>query len=249
MENENSKWFGMRVTDILFEKGVLTRTDRDLAIESEKSSHRTAKSYLIEHHLASEQQIAECLALKHGLPFLPDSEIRVSVKRTGNALKLIPYSLALRERFIPIDFDAKKNILSIVAREPIDEKASNHIRTRIPGVVLRTFIGQESTILKLVYNYSRNFYHPEEIPAEPAVKPNRLRRVMAAVIVIGICLAAGFYFVFAPGTQKNPGLIPAAENMTAEVLTADDATSEFTVSDPDEFSVMDEAPLTSEFQE
>lgn len=198
MENEDSKWRGMRLSDILFEKGYINRMDHDQAIENEKKSHHTAKSFIIEHHLATQDQISECLALKHGLPYLADSEIKFSLKRAGSAMKSIPYNLALKERFLPFDFDAAKNILSVLVREPMDSTTANQLRSRIPGVVLKCFVAQESTILKLIYNQSKHFHHGSEEPAPQEIEKSSglLKYVAVAIVLVGLLIAAGYGLFF-----------------------------------------------------
>lgn len=228
--NQESDISKMRIIDLLLLRGYINHKDYDDALKCEKKTHHTALSYLMEHHIIKEDAIGKCLAEKHGYEYVPTDKIHLSKKFVKAFLNRIPYNLALKDRFMPCQFNEKLKILTLLVGEPPDQHTLNRIKTHLHGAVFKFKIANKSDILKMIYSNSRYFGHGDTNTDSDSKKDKSQesrsgsKHMIIAFVIIFFLAAAiftwyGAVYLFSdnePAQKAAAVLSPQADSLTEE---------------------------------
>lgn len=142
-----------RIGFLLLESGVITKEQLDLAVAEQQrdlSLHDKDKEERLGHYLQSmgfikEKDITMALSRQFSLPIINLAHQRLNPK----ALAMVPLSIIRRLRFLPMEYDATGNSLSLVTSDPSLIPTMINLRG-ILNCDLSIFLGDESTVQELI---------------------------------------------------------------------------------------------------
>ena len=151
-----------RIGFLLLESGVITKEQLDLAVAEQQrdlSQHGKDKEERLGHYLQNmgfikERDITMALSRQFSLPTINVVHQRLNPK----ALKMVPPSIVQRLRFVPLEYDATGNSLSLVTYDPSLIPAMINLRG-ILNSDLSIFLGDESAVRELIHQAATS---PEE---------------------------------------------------------------------------------------
>lgn len=108
--------------DILIQAGLLTQTQLQQALETQKSTGLRLGEILVSLGHLSEMDVARAVAMQLGIPFLADHEVQVDM----TVARLIPPPVARRTRTLPLKIDDERLLLAMV--DPLDVFSQDEIR-------------------------------------------------------------------------------------------------------------------------
>ena len=135
-----------KIGEILMANGLITRKILDEALTYQSRSGGNITQYLIAHGYLKEEDLAKCISIQFGYPYLPLRSYEIPVGMT----KLIPVSLVKKHWLIPVD--KIQNIITLVMADPFDEEALAEVE-KATGCKVQPFVGILSDILKAIEKY------------------------------------------------------------------------------------------------
>jgi len=102
---------------ILVERGIITNTQLKQALEAQKHREGLIGEVIVELGFAKEEDIAYCLSLQFGYPYLPLENYEISPE----AVKIVPKNVCKHYCLIPIDKIG--NSLTVAMANPLNVHA------------------------------------------------------------------------------------------------------------------------------
>jgi hypothetical protein len=138
---------------LLLQNGVITKEQLDLAIAEQQkgiSNHTKDGEERLGHYMqnmgfVTERDITLALSRQFSLPVINLVNQRFNPK----ALKMVPAAIIQRLKFLPVDYDAPSNSLSLVTYDPTLIPAMINLRG-ILNCDLSIFLGDETTVRQLI---------------------------------------------------------------------------------------------------
>jgi hypothetical protein len=138
---------------LLLQNGIITKEQLDLAIAEQQkdiSSHSKDGEERLGHYMQNmgfvkERDITLALSRQFSLPVINLVNQRFNPK----ALKMVPAAIIQRLKFLPVDYDAPSNSLSLVTYDPTLIPAMINLRG-ILNCDLSIFLGDETTVRQLI---------------------------------------------------------------------------------------------------
>lgn len=114
--------------DILIQAGLLTQSQLQQALETQKSTGLRLGEILVSLGLLTETDVARAVAMQLSIPFLPDHELQVDM----TIARLIPPPVARRAKALPLKVEGGRLLLAMV--DPLDVFSQDEIRhlARLP---------------------------------------------------------------------------------------------------------------------
>lgn len=135
-----------RIGEILIANGLITRSVLEEALTHQKRFGGNVTQYLIAHGHLKEEDLAKCISIQFGYPYLPLRAYDIPV----SIAKIVPVEIVKKHWLIPVD--KIQNILTLVMADPFDEDAINEVE-KATGCKVQPFVGILSDILKAIERY------------------------------------------------------------------------------------------------
>ncbi|MFQ3550325.1 MAG: ATPase, T2SS/T4P/T4SS family [Armatimonadota bacterium] len=139
MRTENS------LTSVLVEEGIITSAELDRALSMRTDVGEDIGEFLVRLGMITEKERVRCLGRQHGIDYIdllenpPDNE----------AAKLLPHSMALRYKSIPVA--RQMDMIKVAMVNPLDVGAMDDI-ARATGLEPIPLIATEEQILEAIFN-------------------------------------------------------------------------------------------------
>ena len=134
------------IGEILIANGLITRKDLDEALVHQHQHGGNVTQYLIVHGYLKEEELAKCISIQFGYPYLPLRAYEIPPAIVG----MIPVSIVKKYWLMPVD--KIQNIITLVMADPFDEEALNEVE-KTTGCKAQPFVGILSDILKAIEKY------------------------------------------------------------------------------------------------
>ena len=131
---------------ILVERGIINTIQLDQALEDQKKAGGLIGEIIVALGFAKEEDIAYCLSLQFGFPYLPLYNYEISAEVT----KIIPKNVCTHYCLVPIDKIG--NTLTIAMSDPLNAKAMEDLE----GIIqceIQVFVSTPSDIRKSVEKF------------------------------------------------------------------------------------------------
>ena len=102
---------------ILVERGIITSAQLKQALEAQKRGEGLLGEVIVELGFAKEEDIAYCLSLQFGYPYLPLENYEIS----PDSIKIIPKNVCVHYCLIPLD--KIENTLTVAMANPLNIQA------------------------------------------------------------------------------------------------------------------------------
>ncbi|MFH1355436.1 MAG: hypothetical protein ABIH19_04745, partial [Candidatus Omnitrophota bacterium] len=135
-----------KIGDILLAKGIITQEVLDKALEYSKQYARSITQYLLHYGHVEESELAECLCVQFGIPYLPLMSYDISQK----VIDLVPVDLVEKYWLIPVDRQGET--LMVVMIDPLDEEAIQEVG-KAAGLKVIPFVGIPSEVMSALEAY------------------------------------------------------------------------------------------------
>ena len=140
------KVINKQLGELLIDLGVITPSQLQKVLETQKQKGGLIGELLIELGFAKEEDIAQTLTVQYGFPYLPLSSYELS----SEILEFIPVKLARQYVLVPIDKIG--NNLTLVMANPLNAKAIEEVEA-ITKCNVQVFISTPSDIKKAIEKY------------------------------------------------------------------------------------------------
>ncbi len=124
---------------ILVERGVITTSQLEKALETQRHKQGLIGEIIVEQGFAKEEDIAYCLALQFGYPYLPLENYEIS----KDVIQMIPKNVCRHYCLIPIDKIGKT--LTVAMANPLNIQAAEDLED-ITKCDIQIFVGTPSDI-------------------------------------------------------------------------------------------------------
>lgn len=131
---------------ILMERGVINSTQLEQAVETQKQEGGLIGEVIVNMGFAKEEDIAYCLSLQFGYPYLPLYNYEISEEMT----KIIPKNVCNHYCLIPIDKIG--NTLTIAMANPLNFQAIEDLE-EIIHCDIQIFVSTPSDIRKSISKF------------------------------------------------------------------------------------------------
>jgi len=135
-----------KIGEILIESGFVDQQKIDEALQYQSEVGGNITQYLIERNYIKEEDLAKCISVQFGCPYLPLRAYEISSK----IAEIIPAEIAEKYWVMPVDKIG--NILTVVMANPLDEEAVGAIE-KATGCYVQPFVGILSDIAKAIEHY------------------------------------------------------------------------------------------------
>lgn len=136
----------IKIGEILINYGLITREILDEALDYQAKFGGNITQYLIAHGYIKEEDLAKCVTIQFGYPYLPLRAYDIP----PSIIRLIPPAIAQKYWLIPVD--KIENIITLVMADPFDEEAIKEVE-KATGCKVQPFVGILSDILKAIEKY------------------------------------------------------------------------------------------------
>ncbi len=135
-----------KIGEILIANGLIARKALDEALAHQKLHGGNVTQYLIAHDYLKEEDLAKCISVQFGYPYLPLRAYDIP----PNIVKLIPVEIVKKYWLIPVD--KIQNIITLVMVDPFDDEALSEVE-KATKCKVQPFVGILSDILKAIEQY------------------------------------------------------------------------------------------------
>lgn len=135
-----------KIGEILIANGLIDRKILDEALAYQQRYGGNITQYLIAHGYVIEEDLAKCISIQFGYPYLPLRAYDVPV----TIIRLVPISIVKKYWLIPVD--KIQNIITLVMADPFDEDAIEEVE-KVTECKVQPFVGILSDILKAIEKY------------------------------------------------------------------------------------------------
>jgi len=133
---------------ILVERGVINNVYLEKALETQKRKGGLIGEVIVELGFAKEEDIAYCLSLQFGYPYLSLENYEIS----SDVAKIIPKNVCLHYCLVPIDKIA--NTLTVAMANPLNTQAVEDLED-ISQCDIQIFVSTPSDIRKSIDSFSQ----------------------------------------------------------------------------------------------
>ncbi len=119
---------------LFIEGGVITEKNLKEALRVVQETHKTLGVVLMELEFASDAEMANCIAVKTGLPYLPLSSYEISSK----AVNLLPGAVARKYGVVPVDVIS--NSLLVVMANPLDVSMQKELEGHVGDMKINYYV-------------------------------------------------------------------------------------------------------------
>lgn len=158
--------------DLLIEAGVITKEQRNKAIQEHKRLGKRLGETLVSLGFIAEDVMAKTLSAQMGLSF---KELRF-VSMDPAVIDMVPESLARKHRVLPLE--VKDGRLTLAMADPLDVFAADEIK-RVTKMPVDTVVVTESELLKALDKYYKGVVE-EAIKAADVYYPEKEKIITAA---------------------------------------------------------------------
>jgi hypothetical protein len=157
-----------KIGEVLIENKYITSAMLEEALEHQKKHGGSLTQYLIAHNFVTEEDVAKCVSVQLGVPYLQLQHYTID----EFVIKLIPKVIVEKYWVVPVDL--MKNTLTVVMMDPLDHEAIREVE-KITGYSVQPFVGLISEIVKAIaehysieLKYSPDTHHgpPLSVPKE-----------------------------------------------------------------------------------
>lgn len=131
---------------ILVERGVISNDQLNKCLAVQADHGGLLGDIIVKLEFAKEEDIAHCLSLQFGYPYLPLENYEISPQ----VVKVIPKSVAAHYCLIPID--RIENTLTVAMANPLNTAAIEDLQDSI-GCEIQIFVGTPSDIRKSIEKF------------------------------------------------------------------------------------------------
>ncbi len=132
------------LTSVLLDEGLITPKELDAALAMRTDVGEDIGEFLVRLGMISERDRVRCVGIQHGIQF-----VELSGKQLDpEVAKLIPHSMALRHKAIPIE--RSQDILKVAMANPLDVQAVDDI-AQVTGLEPLPLIAVEDEILEAIF--------------------------------------------------------------------------------------------------
>lgn len=135
-----------RIGEILIASGLITRKILDEALAHQQRHGGNITQYLIASGHLKEEDLAKCISIQFGYPYLPLRAYDIPV----TIVRLVPVAIVKKYWLIPVD--KIQNIITLVMADPFDDEALGEVE-KATGCKVQPFVGILSDILKAIEKY------------------------------------------------------------------------------------------------
>src|SRR5260221_2770434 len=114
------------ILDILFEKKIISQVQYQSTKTKSATTGTSPEKIIEQHHLATEEQLAQAKAQLLGIPFISLSTTAFAPE----AINFVPQAVVERFNVIPFAYDDKTGTLSVAMANPVDLEAIQFIRQK-----------------------------------------------------------------------------------------------------------------------
>lgn len=139
VENCLSMQFGLPFGEILVERGIITNLQLEEILKVQMGSGGLIGEIAVRLGFAKEEDIAHCLSLQFGFPYLPLENYEISEE----IVKIVPKNVASHYCVIPID--KIENTLTMAMANPLNVRAIEDLED-MTGCEIQIFIGTPTDI-------------------------------------------------------------------------------------------------------
>lgn len=130
-----------KLADWLVSKGMITREQREAALNQQKLSEGRIEEALLETGAIEEVPLLKFLASVHKTRFVSSDKLaKAQIERT--TLEKIPRKLAEQSTAFPVMFDPAKSALSVVVADADDTALLQQVKMAAGAKVLHAFVGR-----------------------------------------------------------------------------------------------------------
>ncbi|MCS7164516.1 MAG: ATPase, T2SS/T4P/T4SS family [Thermodesulfovibrio sp.] len=178
----------MRLGDILLEKKLLTEQQLNIALNVQRITGQVLGKCLISLGFLTSSELAEVLAIQHGLDYINIREYPIEIE----LLKIFPKSITESARFLPIE--EKDGFINIAVTEPSNVVALDKVRA-LTGKRAKPFLTDEEGFIDTLEKSYYFLENPTEKIIEQAINtasttgvppPDLFPRVVDAILAEGI---------------------------------------------------------------
>jgi type IV pilus assembly protein PilB len=132
------------LTSVLLDEGLIKPQELDAALAMRTDVGEDIGEFLVRLGMISERDRVRCVGIQHGIQF-----VELSGKQLDpEVAKLIPHSMALRHKAIPIE--RSQDILKVAMANPLDVQAVDDI-AQVTGLEPLPLIAVEDEILEAIF--------------------------------------------------------------------------------------------------
>ena len=135
-----------KIGELLVESGKITRKNLEEALEKQKKDKRPLGEILVSMSAVTEEEIAYCLSIQYGIPFLQLQFYELDEK----VMALFPKEMIEEGMFVPLDQMGK--ILTVAIANPLDEETLAKIEKQT-GMKVQYFVCTMSEINQTIAKY------------------------------------------------------------------------------------------------
>lgn len=132
-----------RIGELLLESGRITKRQLDEALELQKKDKRLLGEILISMGIVTEDEIASCLAIQYGIPFISLRYYELDER----VISKFPKEFIIENKFVPVDEIGK--ILTVAIANPLEEETLNRIEKQT-GKQVQYFVTTMSDIQQAI---------------------------------------------------------------------------------------------------
>lgn len=168
---------GLRLGEILLERGLITQDQLDEALETQKTKQKLLGEILIEKEFITDQQLTEILADLYQLPFVNISSVSIDKK----LIEMFPYSFLNRYKIWPIE--VKDNDLIVATNNPLNIDAFQSMR-HSTGYSVKPVITPLQQIEKVLEQFGESMKAMEAIKAakDPKSEEAPIMKLVDAIL-------------------------------------------------------------------
>ena len=131
---------------LLIERGIISNSQIQEALEVQKKEGGLIGEVIVKLGFAKEEEIAQCISLQYGFPFLSLNNYEIS----PDVIKLVPKHIASYYCLIPID--KIQNILTVAMANPLNYEAIEDLEYST-SLNVQVFISTPSEIRKAIEKF------------------------------------------------------------------------------------------------
>jgi type IV pilus assembly protein PilB len=131
---------------ILIERGIISKEQLDKALEVQRKEGGLVGEVIVKLGFAKEEDIAHCLSLQYGFPYLPLENYEISKE----VIKLVPKNVSSHYCLIPIDKIG--NTLTVAMANPLNTQAIEDLED-ITSCDIQIFVSTPSDIRKSIEKF------------------------------------------------------------------------------------------------
>ncbi|MBU1090304.1 MAG: PilZ domain-containing protein, partial [Candidatus Omnitrophica bacterium] len=135
-----------KLGEVLLAKGLISQENLDKALEYSKQYGRSITQYLIHYGHIEESELAECLCVQFGIPYIPLMSYDISQK----IVDLVPVDLVERYWLVPVDRQGATLMVAMI--DPLDQEAIKEVEKAV-GLKVIPFVAITAEVMSALETY------------------------------------------------------------------------------------------------